>query len=100
MANEYLGRTDIDIGGVAMATCEFAIPIRSTDSFPYQATSATCMRCGEQFVSYARGGSLTEQTCGCGVAYRVETLTMDVVACGDDVIPANEHYFRTPVVQL
>ena len=84
-----------------MATCEIAIPIRSAESFPVQAPVATCMRCGERYVSRARDGGMIEQTCGCGVAYRVEALTIefDVVASWYEAVPAaNEHYFREPVL--
>ena len=83
-----------------MATCEIAIPIRSADSFPPRGPAATCMRCGEQFVSSVRDGGMVEQTCGCGVAYRVESLAIefDVVASGYEAVPAaNEHYFWEPV---
>jgi hypothetical protein len=82
-----------------MTTCESAIPIRSPDLKWYQEGGATCMRCGERYKSHARGVGLTEQTCGCGLVYRVETLTVDAITCGDELASANEASFWGQSIQ-
>jgi hypothetical protein len=76
-----------------MTTCEIAIPIRSPDPKWYQESVATCMRCGERYTSSVCSAGLSEQTCGCGLVYRVETLTVDAVSCDDEVESANEASF-------
>jgi hypothetical protein len=51
------------------------------------------MRCGEQYTSSVCGAGSSEQACGCGLVYRVETLTVDAVTCDDEVESANEASF-------
>lgn len=82
-----------------MSTCERAIPIRSPSPKWYQEDSATCMRCGERYQSHARGAGLTEQTCGCGMVYRVESLTVDAIICDEEIVPANEGNFWGPAAR-
>jgi hypothetical protein len=36
-----------------------------------------CLRCGQKFHLFFRGGRLVEQRCGCGLVYRVETMGID-----------------------
>jgi hypothetical protein len=79
-----------------MTTCDITVPIRTIDALRLQPTGATCMRCGEKFTSKARGRGLTEQSCGCGLVYRVETLMVDSVVCGNDLAPANDSRFVAP----
>jgi DNA-directed RNA polymerase subunit RPC12/RpoP len=79
-----------------MTTCEITVPIRTIGALQFQPSGVTCMRCGEEFTSNARGRGFTEQTCGCGLVYRVETLSVDSVACVHDLAPANDSRFRAP----
>ena len=86
----------LDYGGAIMTTCEITVPIRSIGALQFQPGGATCMRCGEKIRSTARGRGLTEQTCGCGLVYRVETLTVDTLVSGSDARSANDFSFRRP----
>lgn len=36
-----------------------------------------CLRCGQKFHLFFRGGKLVEQRCGCGLVYRVEAMVID-----------------------
>ena len=36
-----------------------------------------CLRCGQKFHLFFRGGRLVEQRCGCGLVYRVEAMGID-----------------------
>lgn len=83
-----------------MTTCEISIPIRSPDPKWYQESVATCLRCGERYTSTARDAGLTEHSCGCGLVYRVETLAVDTITCGDEVVSANEASFWGRTIQL
>ncbi len=79
-----------------MTTSEITVPIRTIGALRFQPAGATCMRCGEKFSFLARGCGLTEQTCGCGLVYRVETLAVDSFTCGDDRAPSNDSSFGGP----
>lgn len=39
--------------------------------------SPRCVRCGQRFHMFFRGGRLAEQRCGCGLVYRVESMGID-----------------------
>jgi hypothetical protein len=83
-----------------MTTCDIAIPIRSPDPKWYQESVATCMRCGERYKSHTRRAGLIEQTCGCGMVYRVETLSVDAIACDKEIASANEASFTGQSIHL
>jgi hypothetical protein len=36
-----------------------------------------CVRCGQKFHLFFRGGRLAEQRCGCGLVYKIESMTID-----------------------
>ena len=86
-----------------MKTCDSAIPIRSPERMLHQESIATCMRCGEEYKSRSRDTSLSEQSCGCGMVYRVEALPVDVIAdivvFRDDSASANEASFWGDCIQ-
>lgn len=79
--------------GAVMTVCRITVPIRAVAALQFQPTGTTCARCGEEFRSYARGSGLTEQTCACGLVYRVETLTVDSVLRGEDRVSTNDSRF-------
>jgi hypothetical protein len=36
-----------------------------------------CVRCGQRFRLFFSGGRLTEQRCGCGLVYKVESMGIE-----------------------
>ena len=73
-----------------MGAFDIAIPIRRIDVLRHEVTAATCMRCGRPYESWVLLNGSLEQSCQCGLAYRVEVLNPEVVACNAGLPAANE----------
>lgn len=76
-----------------MNTCDIAIPIRRIDLAGHQVTGVTCMRCGRPYQSTILEDGMLEHRCACGLAYRGEILTPEVITCGTADAAANQAPF-------